>query len=319
LAADLSAVGPVVATMFFIIITGYIARKLNFIGETSPKLMSDLIIRVGQPFMIISAVLGMPYSDSNLREGLLVLAVGLIVHAVGALLGFLATMRIKNADARRLTEFAIVFANCGFMGFPLLRAIFGDVGVFWGSFYVIVFNLVCWTYGQFILSRADSSVKIKPLNIFINFGTVPCVLGLLLYVLRVGDILPAKALEAMDYLGSICTPLSMLVVGGLLATVPLGRLFTEPKIYLLSAVKLLVLPLVSSVLLALLGFSKEMAMFGAVMASLPTAANTAILAESYDINPSYAAHTVGVATLFSVGTIPVSLFLAGKLLDFIFA
>lgn len=65
---DVGTVGPVVATMFFVIVVGYIARKLKLVDEASSKLMSDLIIRVGQPFMIISAVLGMPYSASNLRE-----------------------------------------------------------------------------------------------------------------------------------------------------------------------------------------------------------------------------------------------------------
>lgn len=315
---DVGTVGPVVATMFFVVVVGYIARKLNFIGESSTKLMSDLIIRVGQPFMIISAVLGMPYSPSNLREGGLILVVGLIVHAVAALLGALATFRIKDAQERRLTEFAVTFSNCGFMGFPLLKAVFGDVGLFWASFFVIIFNLVCWTYGQFVLSRADSRVKIKPLNIFVNFGTVPCILGLALYIFRVGDMLPPKVFEAMDYLGSICTPLSMLVVGGLLATVPLKKLFTDPKIYILTAVKLFILPLACGALLALVGFSKEMAMFGAIMAALPTAANTAIFAESYDIKPPYAAHTVGVTTLFSVITIPVSLYLVSRVLDLIF-
>jgi predicted permease len=318
LTVDVGTVGPVVATMFFVIVVGYIARKLKLVDEASSKLMSDLIIRVGQPFMIISAVLGMPYSASNLREGGLILLVALIVHAVAAVLALVATFRVKDTAERRLTEFAAMFANCGFMGFPLLRAVFGDVGLFWASFFVIVFNLVCWTYGQYILSRADSRVKIKPLNIFVNYGTVPCVLGLLLYVLRVGDTLSPKVFEAMDYLGSICTPLSMLVVGGLLATVPIKRLFTEPKIYLLSFVKLVALPFVCGALLAAVGFSKEMAMFGAIMAALPTAANTAIFAESYNIKPSYAAHTVGVTTLFSVITIPASLYFVSRLLDFLY-
>ncbi len=305
---DIATVGPVVATMFFVIVIGYIARRLKLVGESSSKLMSDLIIRVGQPFMIISAVLGIPYSASNLREGGLILLVALVVHIVAAVLALGATFRIKDAAQRRLTEFAATFANCGFMGFPLLKAVFGDIGLFWGSFFVIIFNLVCWTYGQYVLSRAGSAlVKIKPLNIFINYGTVPCILGLLLYVLRVGDMLPPVAFQAMDYLGSICTPLSLLVVGGLLASLPLGKLITEPKIYLLCALKLFLLPLVCGTVLAFIGFSREMSMFGAIMAAMPTAANTAIFAESYGINPPYAAHTVGVTTLFSVITIPVSL------------
>lgn len=311
---DVTTVASVVATMFFVVIIGYTARKLNIIGESASRLMSDLVIKVGQPFMIISAVLGIPYSASNLLEGGFILVVALIVHAVAAVLAFVATFRFRDQEERRLTEFGATYANCGFMGFPLLKAVYGDVGLFWASFFVIIFNLVCWTYGQYVLSRANGSVKINPRAIFINYGTIPCMLGLLLYVLRVGDMLPPVAFEAMDYLGSLCTPLSMLVIGGLLATIPFRKLFTNSRIYLLCAVKLLALPVLCGIVLALLGFSHEMSMFGAIMAALPTAANTAIFAESYGINPPFAAHAVGMTTLLSVLTIPTALYVVGILL-----
>jgi Predicted permeases len=314
---DITVVASVVATMFFVVIIGYIARKTNILNESASKIMSDLVIKVGQPFMIISAVLGIPYSNENLLEGGYILLLSLIIHIIAAGLAFITTAKFKDQEERRLTEFAATYANCGFMGFPLISAIFGNIGLFWASFFVIVFNLICWTYGQYVLSRANSNVKINPFNIFINYGTVPCVLGLVLYVLRVGDLLPNVAFDAMDYLGSLCTPLAMLVVGGLLATIPVKKLLTNVKIYLLCAVKLLILPIISGIILILLGFSNQMALFGSVMAALPTAANTAIFGESYNIKPSYAAHTVGMTTLLSVVTIPSALFIVSKLIDMI--
>lgn len=310
---DIGVVASVVSTMFFIVVVGFVARKLNLINEAASKMLSDLIIQVAQPFMIIAAVLGIPYSSENLFQGGSILLIGIIVHAIAAGLAFVTTFRFKDREERRLTEFAATYANCGFVGFPLLRAVYGEVGVFWASFYVIIFNVVCWTYGIYVLSRAGGKIKINLFKIFINYGTVPCLLGLILYMLRVGDMLPGVAFDAMNYLGSLCTPLSMLIIGGLLATVPFGKLFTNLRIYILCAVKLLILPVVCGLALALLGFSREMTIFGAIMTALPTAANTAIFAESYDINPSYAAHAVGMTTLFSVLTIPAAVYIVDRL------
>ncbi len=314
---DIRAVAGVVATMFLLMLAGYTARKLRFIDDKSSKMMSDLIIRVGQPFMIIGAILGVPYSNDNLLKGGLILVIGIIIHAVAAVIAFIATFKMRDAEERRLTEFSATFTNCGFLGLPLLRAAYGDVGAFWGAFFIIIFNLICWTYGIYVLSRASEKIKINPLKIFVNFGTVPCVVGLVLYVARAGDVMPPVIFDAMHYLGSICTPLSMLITGGLLATIPLGKLFTNARIYILCAVKLLVLPVICGLVLAVLRFPYELTMFGTMMASLPTGTNAAIFAESYDIKPSYGAHAVGMTTLLSVLTIPTAVFAVDALIRFL--
>ena len=185
---------------------------------------------------------------------------------------------------------------------------FGDVGVFWGSFYVIVFNIVTWTYGMYILGRARSSIKINFVKMIWNYGTTPCLIGLALFIFRVK--LPSPVLSAMIYLGSLCTPISMLIVGSLLATIPFKKLFSTPKIYYSCAIRLIIIPLIVILIGKAVGLGRDMLLFSAIMACVPTAANSAMFAERYDLETVYAAHVVGMSTLLSAATIPLMIWVA---------
>lgn len=308
---DFSLLLTTVATMFIILLVGFAARKLGYIDEKCSKYLSNLIICVGQPFMIIDAVVSIPYSAENLKTAVYILILGTAVHALTALIAYFAVFRMKNQDERRISEFGLLFANCGFLGFPILRSLFGDLGVFWGSFYVIVFNIVTWTYGMFILKRVRSEIKMSPLRMVWNYGTTPCVIGLLLFLLRIK--LPAPLSSAVSYIGSLCTPLSMLIVGGLLATIPFKKLFTSGKVYYVCAVKLFLIPAAVILAARLFGLPDNFTLFAAVMSALPTAANSSMFGERYGICPEYGAHLVGMSTLLSSFTVPVMLFLANQL------
>ena len=97
----------------------------------------------------------------------------------------------------------------------------------------------------------------------------------------------------------------MIIIGGMIAEIPVKRLISEPHVYYTSFIHLVVLPVVSGLVLKLFGFPREIAIFGALMMSLPSAAASAMFAESYDIRPDLAAQTVGISTLLSVGTVPL--------------
>ncbi len=297
------------------VLIGYGAIKAKIIGDETAHALSTIVLKICNPFLLLTSVLGIEYSNENLRSGLLVLLLSLIVHAAGALLAFLATCRLKDQRVRRVCELEMVFANCGFFGFPLLKVVYGDIGLFWGGFYCIVFNILLWSYGVFVLSRANREFKIRLTKIFINGGTVPCILGLSLYFLRIPVYPPV--LESLKTIGSVCTPLSMLFIGTMIAKIPLKRLVMTPMTYYVAFVKLIMMPLGAAVLLKLLGFSLEFATFGALMASLPTAAATAMFAETYDIEPVFASQNVGVNTLITLLTIPLIMQLVHWILPYI--
>ncbi|MBQ0101477.1 MAG: AEC family transporter, partial [Firmicutes bacterium] len=176
---------------------------------------------------------------------------------------------------------------------------------------LIPFNVLIWSYGIFILSRANPELKIKPVKIFINAGTVPCFIGFILFILRVRIYAPV--LDSMTQIGAACTPLSMFIVGAMLVNIPIKRLLFTKETWLVILVKNLVIPLGVGVLMRLFGFSREISYFCALMASLPTAAATAMFAESYDIRPDLAAQSVGLTTVISLGTTPFAIWLLSRI------
>ncbi len=292
-----------VATMFLVICVGYAARKLHFFDGEFQKKLSNLIICIAQPFLIIHSIMNIEYSDAKLREGFFILLVGIGVHTVTAAMAFIFTLRFKNHDEHTIAEFGILFANCGFLGIPVLKALFGDIGGFWAAFYIIIFNIIQWTYGMTILGRGREYIKINLKNMIVNYGTIPCLIGITLFILKVK--LPSPILGASYYIGSLCTPVSMLIVGGTIATIPFKRLISNMKVYYMGAVKLFLVPVTVILLCKIFGLSDDMIMFAAVMSALPTAANVVMFGERYYISPDFASHAVGMITLLSAVSIPV--------------
>lgn len=284
------------------VLAGFTVAKAGVVKGDFAKKMSTLILYVCQPFMLATATFGSEYSSTLFKYGLIALLCGVIAHAIAAGVGFGATCFFKDNAKGRIIEHCIVFGNCGFFGFPVLKAAFGDIGLFCGGFFVIAFNTILWSYGVFIIGRANKEMKIKFTKIFLNAGTIPCVLGFVLYALRFK--LYAPIYNSMTMIGDACTPLSLILIGIMLARVPLKSYIKEFSCYYGIAVKSFLLPLVVGVIVKLLGFSDFFTLLSAMMMALPTASSSAMFAETYDLHPDMAAQTVGISTLVSVVTLP---------------
>lgn len=304
---DIKVLISTVITMFIIVIAGFVARRLGWIDADFSKKLSGLVLKFLQPFLIIKSVLGIEYSNENLKSGMVVLLVSVIAMGGSALAAIPMTAWIKDKNEHRLTEFCFIFSNCAFLGFPLLEVVYGSIGVFWGAFYVITFNVMCWTYGMVVLSKANPEIKINFKKMLLNYGTVPCAVSLLLYVLRIK--LPDTVMTASSYLGSMCTPVSMLLIGAQLTQIPFKKMFINLKVYYYCIMKQIVLPLAVAAVLMLLRFSADMVALGALMTALPAASNCVMFAESYDMDSSFGAHVVGISTLLSTATIPFVMYL----------
>lgn len=311
---------PIILTLFLLLVCGFLCRKWHIIDETASKKLSRLIISVGQPMLIIGALNNAEYSKENLRIALWATLIGFVIHTATAAVAFLICRKMKDLNRAKIFEFSLLFSNCGFLGFPILDSVFkSSIGSFMGAFYVISFHLFMWTWGMAILGRQRSDIRLTPKKILVNYGTVPCAIGIALYLLKpVFALLPLPvhtyALEPIGkfftYLGSLCTPISVLITGGLLATVSLRATLRDRSLYLQSFLKLLVFPLLACVIAKLCGLSEQYILLCTVMAGLPSAASVCILGELHDIEPAYASQTVGVTSLLVTFTLPCMMLLA---------
>ncbi len=308
--------GSIIGILFLLMALGFLARRVGIIQAESSKHLSQLIIAIGQPMMIVAALISQSFTAQNLKAGLFYMAIGFILHPLMALIGFLLSPLFPDRRQKNLSTFGFIFNNCGFIGFPILGALFGNNGPFYGAFFVIGFHVYLWTLGIWILSRGEEHIRLTPKKALLNYGTIPCIAGLGIYLLK--GVIPAPAVfdfaaQFTDYLGDLCLPISVLVTGALLATQDFKRMLTDKRLYIFNAIKLIVIPLIVCLIakLCTLGMtdSYSIVLFCTVIAALPCAATISMLAEMYDLDSPYAARMVGSTSILSLATLPLIYFI----------
>ncbi len=315
-----------VATLFVMLMVGFFAGKLNIVTPTASKNLSKLIITIGQPALIIYSLVRMPYSAEDLWLGLKTLGFGLVLHLLLAGISLLFFIRYSDVDERKLSEFSMVFGNVGFIGIPLLESLFGPTGAFMGAFFVVSFNLILWTAGIALLAQKRPDIKLTPKKALLNYGTVPSAIGFVLFlgkgllppllpegVMDVLNVCSPVVTQTLSYMASLCTPVSMLIIGALLAGRAPRQIFGSGKVYYLCFVKLLVIPMLTCLVMKLCGFGASWILFAATVTAMPSATTVSMLAELYDINPGYSAQCVGTTSLLSMATMPCIIGFAGWL------
>ena len=308
---NFTALLNIMITLFLLMICGYVCRKLGIMDGVASKNFSKLIIAVGQPMMIIGALNNAEYSQENLKIALYTTLISVAMHIVMGTAAFLLCRKMKNVNHAKLIEFGLVFTNCGFLGFPILDSIYGsNIGSFMGAFYVIAFHIFLWTWGIVILARGRDDIKLTPKKALLNYGTVPCAIGVVIYLLKPLFEIPESVGKFFSYLGGLCTPISVLITGGLLATISLGAMFKNRQLYFMSFFKLLIFPMAACLLAKLCGLSDTYIILCTVMAGLPSASTVTMLAELHDIEPGYASQTVGMTSLLTTATLPCAVLFA---------
>lgn len=289
--------------LFLLIGVGFWARRTLLIDDTGIRQMTQLLLVVVTPFMIIKAF-QMPFDPALLYGLLIALVSAVLTHALGILAGYLLFRR--QAPARRkVLRFGIVFSNSAFMCIPLLQALLGDRGVFYGSVYIAVFYLLQWTYGVVLMTGNRADVNLR--QALINPGTIGIVLGLGFFLL--GFRLPAIPASVIGHLANLNTPIAMLVIGGTLATSDLSGLWRDRTLLAAAAVRLLMIPAVILGILLLFKLDYELLAACLIPASAPTAAACALFATRYKQDAALASHLVALSTLLSIITMPVMIVL----------
>ncbi len=310
----------VVASLFILLAVGFLCRKLGIIDDVASKKLSKLILWVGQPALLAGSLAGAEYNEENLKTALIMIVLGFVFHFILAAISYLFALPLyKNIDEQKLSEFGFMFTNCAFIGFPIFEALLPGRGQFMASFLCVSFNILLWTWGLIIMGRKRNDIKLTVKKALVNFGTIPCVIGFAFFLLKapaVGFELPEFITKALQYISNLCTPISVLVTGALIATQSAKKIFLSWKLYYYNAVKLFVFPLLICLLSKLVLIIVPIegleiyAIFVTAAASLPTASSVTMMAENYGLDSGYSSLTVGTTSILSVLTIPVTMMIA---------
>ncbi len=305
MAVDIGTVFTSVLTLIAVMLIGVAARITGVINRDTTKRLSVILVNVVMPMMIISSM-QIEYTPELFKKALVIIAASILIHAVVIVISLFA-YRKTPLHERKIYSTATVFGNCGYMGFPVLNAIFGDVGLFYGSIYVFVFNLLLFSYGVFLFTRGtDQKMSIK--KVFLNPGTIASVIGILLFLLKIK--LPSFIGGAIEMMGDMTFPLSMLIIGSLACEKGYKKLFSAMPVYFYAVLKLLLLPVLTLLGCLLFKVDSDMMLLCVTMTAVPGATACASFADMYGCDSKLSAKLVGFSTVLSALTIPLMLMLA---------
>ncbi|MEA4832269.1 MAG: AEC family transporter [Oscillospiraceae bacterium] len=307
---DNSQVVSQVAILFLTMLCGIYARKRGFVDEKGTKTLSKILVNITSPLLIIDSF-QLDFDAEKLSDGLIILAASVIIHIAVTFLGMIFFKWEKTREKNKILRFTLIFGNCAFLGYPVLNAVFGDgIGVFYGAFYTLMFNVYIWTYGISMLQKGkENAVRPKPWNVIINAGTVASVIGVILFAAKIK--LPAVLGGAVGLVGDMTFPLAMLIIGSLVSTLDFKEVLGNYRVYIFCLFKLIVLPLITLGVLKLIDAPLVITYMLVTMTAVPSATNSAIFAELYDCDARLAAQCVGISTVFSMITLPAMIWLTG--------
>ncbi|NLC52396.1 MAG: AEC family transporter [Firmicutes bacterium] len=295
-----------VLILFGIMIIGFLARKKNVMTATTTKDLTRLLLNVTCPLTIFTSF-QLEYSRSMLYGAGQVFAFTIVVHLFALLIGLVIFNRYPE-PVKRVLRFVTIFSNCGFMGFPLLQSVYGKSGVFYGSFYVIGFNLFIWTVGIRIYTGREGEFSWK--KVLANPNIIAVGLGLITFLHPVK--LPIPAYSAMEMVGGMNTPLSMLLVGATLTEVSPGELFSGWPVYYGSLVRLILMPFFALITTSLLNFSPLLQGVCVLVTATPAAVLTTPFAAKYNGDTHLSSRLTLLSTVLSVITLPFFVFLLNR-------
>ena len=291
-----------VATLFLLILVGFIIRKLGIINRELNKGLSNLLLYVTLPFSIVTSF-NFPFSKTLLSNAMVILIISVAIHLFAIFISKLLFLKYPSATNRVLRA-ATVFSNCGFMGFPILEAVYGTQGIFYGSFYVLTFNILIWTAGVIIFTGKKNTMTWRQV---LNPAVIAVIIGILLFAASLK--LPAPIFKTLEMVGSMTTPLSMLIIGSLLVEIKFSELFSGFAPFYVTIIRLIILPLIVMFCLGLMGIKGIILGVPVLATAMPTAALVVVFAEKHGADALLASRAVLFSTIISIITIPAMIIL----------
>lgn len=299
---NLSIVFAKMAMLVLIMLLGYLCARIGITGPEFNQRVTPLMVKVLLPATILNSVLSVPdFSGRELLDYILVMTVMVALQMLPAwFLPRLMRTRSEDAGATRLVT---AFGNVGFVGLPVVAAIFGDEMVFFASLCNIPFNLALYSCSAAQLSPDGGRVRWQDV---LNAPVIATLLSVVLLLSRVH--VPGVLADTISSVSGATIPLSMLVIGTSLGGISVRSVLTDWRVYVVSAVRLLVCPLLTWLVLrpfaagALLGIS-------VLMAACPSAMLVTALCLQYGRSDAFASKCIFLSTILSAVTIPLLIWL----------
>jgi len=291
-------------TLFAIVIVGYGAGKLGYLGGDFDRQLSRLVINLTCPALILSSAMTGELPDRKYILPLLLISI--VTYAILTGVAFLLPRYLtRQKSDEGAVGFALMFGNVGFMGYPVVASIFGHEAVFYAAVLNVVNTFVVFTVGTMLIT-GKSEVEERRFQKKVLYSTpmLAAYLTMLIVILRIDNI-PEWISQPLIMLGNITVPAALLIIGSSMSNLSVRSLLGNRTVYATTLFRLILLPVGIYYLSLLLGFSQFVASLNMVVIAMPVATYGTILCLKYNKDTTFMAEVTFITTLLSVITIPI--------------
>ena len=291
----------VMVVLFIIVILGYVACKLGYMGDKFDKKLSSIVVDITCPLLVLSSVMGDELPDRTLILPLL--GVGFLTYIILLVFGFWVPRLIsKNHDDQGMIGFALMFANVGFIGYPIVSSIFGPHAVFYAALLNMPNTFFIFTAGVMLIKGEYSLKQFNP-KVLIS----PAMLGAFLaaIIVALGIHTPDIIARPVTMVGNITVPAALMIIGSSMAKLPIRDIIGSTKVYITALLRLTVVPLSVYFLFKACGVNEMVNNINTVVIAMPVASFGTMFCLKFGRDPSLITETTFITTMGSIITIPL--------------
>lgn len=284
--------------LFLYMFCGFCISRAGIIREDNRTVLVRLLMDVAMPMMVLDAF-NRPTTCEEILSSVWVIVISLLGCVITGLIG-LMLWKNQPKNRKKVLMYASMFSNAGNAGLPIISLVFGPVGVFYASMYLIPPRILQWTVGLGLFVKPEKGGWVK--NVLLNPMVVMIYIGA--FLMATQWQIPGVFGTAISNLGDMTAPLSMILIGATLAHID-WKMLMDRSVLVTSLFRLIVFPLLFAVALKLCRVDELTMNICVILLAMPVASNTAAMAERYGGDYVFASACVSVSTLLSILTVPV--------------
>jgi len=288
--------------LYIMAFIGFIGRKVTILKESANQVMTQLMLYITLPALILFS-LNTDFSIRLLIDFSWLVSMSFFILFISVVVAFLLRRRaLLPANQKSVYESLIIFGNQGFIGFALSYILMGDKGIIYLTLFNICYLVLIWTYGIHLFTKKEKVVHWRIL--FLNPGILATLIGLCILFLPFS--LPSVIINTMEDVGKMTIPLSMILIGSMLADIRLQDMrqyFKNIYVWIAALYKLLIIPLFLLVFL-FLNVPFPLLTIAVLTAAMPSASTTSVYAQKFGGDTAFSSFAVLLSTLLCIITIP---------------
>ena len=294
-----------VLMLFIFIIIGYILSVSGIVNSEHSAIISKLLVYVFLPANIVKTFIRnctVTYITQNYSL-IIFSSVIIIIFAVAA--RFAARLFTKKRDEYGIYEYSLIIPNFGYMGYAFVGAVFGEAGLMDAMMFSMPISVYTYTVGYCILSGKPFSFKS-----LLNPTMISLSLGMILGLVGVGDVMPSIAYSVLDTASACMAPVSMLLVGIVLADFKISEMLRDARSYLIVALRLFVIPVSVGAILSILA-PDYVTRTAVILYAMPCGLNTVVFVKNAGGNCKIGAGLALISSVLACASIPLVMMLFG--------